>query len=259
MTSADVSAAAAWLSAHEEDHAGNMADLNQYWYSAATVASLLSAVRERCLTSGDHGAPLDVAFVSTPSLFFALQASERGGCRVLDFDKALGAGVPSFTFYDYNSPTALPAELQGAFAMVVIDPPYITREVWAQYVKTARWLLHGDGGLVLLTTVVENAPFLHNALGVTPNVFLPSIPELPYQYAVYSNFEAAALQLRNAEVPQDPEEILAAAREPPAAAAARDVEAPIRGVGAGAYDFEALLQAELARHEAPAAGGAVAP
>ena len=39
--SALASAASAWLFAHAEDHTGVAADLNQYWYSAATIATIL--------------------------------------------------------------------------------------------------------------------------------------------------------------------------------------------------------------------------
>ena len=33
-------------------------------------------------------------------------------------------------FYDFNKPEDLAPELKEAFDMVVIDPPFITREVW---------------------------------------------------------------------------------------------------------------------------------
>ena len=48
---------------------------------------------------------------------------------------------------------------------------------------------------------------------MTPNVFLPSIPNLPYQYATFTNFHSPALSVRNPEVAQDPDEILHASRE----------------------------------------------
>ena len=79
-------------------------------------------------------------------------------------------------------------------------------------------------------------------LGVVPTRFLPSIPNLPYQYTVYVNFEAPRLDLANDEVLQDPDELLAsksgAAVE---SAAQRTLEAPIRGGG----DFEEMLAAAL--------------
>ena len=120
-------------------------------------------------------------------------------------------------------------QLHGAFASVVIDPPFITADAWRKYAQTARLLL-APGGRVIGTTIIENAPLLNDLLGVTPNVFLPSIPQLPYQYGVYTNFASPLLAERNAEVPVDPGEMMVAAA---AAAAARkeegaEREAPIR-------------------------------
>jgi len=194
-------------------------------------------------------AGLHCAFVSTPSLFFALDPAERSRCRVLDFDKSLGDGCAEFVEYDFRQPVSLPAHLQGAFKSVVIDPPYVTEEVWRSYATTAKWLLPEDGsGLILGTTIIENAPLLEELLGVRPNVFLPSIPNLPYQYATYSNFSAAALKWRNEEVPHDPESFLSQAQDGAEANRRPADELPIvGGSGQGAYDFEAMIEAELKR------------
>lgn len=190
-------------------------------------------------------------------MYFSLPTDVRARCRVLDLDEALGESEPGFVRYDFNRPTELPESLRNAFAMVVIDPPYITEDVWRQYVATAKWLLDGDAGRVLCTTVIENAPLLKSALGAQPNVYLPSIPQLPYQYAAYTNYAAPALQVRNLEVAHDPDELLSAA--PPTSAAGGGsgasvaaAEAPIRGSGPGGYDFEAMIEAELRRSAAQA-------
>ena len=39
-------------------------------------------------------------------------------------------------FYDFNKPEDLAAELKGYFDMVVIDPPFITREVWEKVTQS---------------------------------------------------------------------------------------------------------------------------
>ena len=208
--------AAAWLARHAEEHSDGMtAELNQYWYSAHTIATLCDAVREcrhhhyqQMARAPSAGGLLECAFLSTPSLFFSLSPDERTHCRVLDYDTSLGEDV---IFYDFNAPTEVPAELRGAFSCVVIDPPYITPEAWRKYAQTARLLLPPEGGRVIGTTIVENASLLRELLDVRPNRFLPSIPQLPYQYAAYTNFESAALVARNHEVPADPEEVLAIA------------------------------------------------
>ena len=71
-----------------------------------------------------------MAFVSTPSLFFGLSEKERRNCRVLDYDEGLGDDVIK---YDFNEPTTVPDELRGAFRCAVIDPPFITADVWKKY------------------------------------------------------------------------------------------------------------------------------
>lgn len=243
--------AAAWLEGHVEDHTGRAADFNQYWYSAATIATIVSVLREHCLPK--HQGALDCAFVSTPSLFFALKPAERERSRLLEFDSTLGEGEPNFVFYDFNQPAALPAELEGSFSCVVIDPPFITSDAWLCYVQTARYLL-APGGRVVLTTVIENAQLLNEQLGVRPNRYLPAIPNLPYQYAVYTNFAAAQLDQPNPEVPHDPDVFLAAPSQVPQQPTA--AEAPLRGAG-HSYDFEAMLERELQR-QAVAGGGGIA-
>ena len=40
--------------------------------------------------------------------------------------------------YDFNAPVDLPAELEGTFGLVVIDPPFITEEVWEMSAKEKR-------------------------------------------------------------------------------------------------------------------------
>lgn len=38
----------------------------------------------------------------------------------------------NFVFYDFNKPTELPDELKGKFNFILIDPPFITLEVWTK-------------------------------------------------------------------------------------------------------------------------------
>ena len=44
-------------------------------------------------------------------------------------------------FYDFNEPENVPSELLNSFDMIVIDPPFITREVWEKYTATAKILM----------------------------------------------------------------------------------------------------------------------
>ena len=69
--------------------------------------------------------------------------------------------------------------MEGKFDMAVIDPPFITREVWELYTKAAKFLLKPNGKL-LCSTIDENKDFMKELLDVEPIAFRPSIPNLVY-------------------------------------------------------------------------------
>lgn len=86
--------------------------------------------------------------------------------------------------------------------MIVIDPPFITREVWDKYAEASKLLLKEDGsGKVLLSTIDENEGFIFELLGAKRQIFRPSIPNLVYQYSFYANYESAGLSSKNPEIP----------------------------------------------------------
>lgn len=89
-----------------------------------------------------------------------------------------------------------------SFDICVIDPPFITREVWQKYAVTARLLLKEEGRLIL-SSIVENAAMLNELLGVFPVAFKPSIPHLIYQYNFYTNYDAKILNQINPEICED--------------------------------------------------------
>ena len=96
--------------------------------------------------------------------------------------------------------------MRGTFDMVVIDPPYITREVWEKYTEAANILLKRDAdgkllGNILCSTIDENKEFMNELLGVSPLKFRPSIPNLVYQYSFYANFTDERADQLNPEIP----------------------------------------------------------
>ena len=124
----------------------------------------------------------------------------RKRCYVLDFDKKWDSDR-GFVFYDFNAPETFDEKLRGTFSMVLIDPPFITKEVWEKYAATARLLLRPNGKLIC-TTIAENEGMMKELLDVTPCVFQPSIPNLVYQYLTYTNYESPRLAERNPDVPE---------------------------------------------------------
>jgi hypothetical protein len=111
-----------------------------------------------------------------------------------------------------------------AFDCVVIDPPFITEEVWRAYADTAKLLLPESSsgslpsspsasspvrfarlaktrGLFIGTSVIENADLMRELFDAHATPFMPSIPNLVYQYNLFTNFvPKAALSESNPEI-----------------------------------------------------------
>ena len=203
-------------------------DYNQYWYSSRTIDNMAQGTHYSSptklslshthmyilnynnsidITEQINNAGINefrVAFLSTPSIYFSLPEAIRGNCYVFDFDKKWD-NDRGFVFYDFNEPTNVPSELIGTFDMMVVDPPFIVREVWEKYATTCKLLLKkGTKGRLLLTTVNENLSMLQDILGedVYATNFLPSIPNLVYQYNLYVNYQSNVFSKKNPEIPE---------------------------------------------------------
>mmetsp|Transcript_58980 Transcript_58980/g.140827 ORF Transcript_58980/g.140827 Transcript_58980/m.140827 type:complete len:184 (+) Transcript_58980:113-664(+) len=170
------------------------ADLNQYWYSERTIEALVAELVDLGVER--------IAFVSTPSLYFALpDGAAKEHSKFFDIDKDMVAH-PNGVQYDFNSPEAFPDELRGFFQCVVVDPPFITRDAYEKYARTVKLLLPEDGsGKIVLSTIAENAGMLEELLGVRMQAFQPSIPNLVYQYNMFCNYDSERLGTKNPEIP----------------------------------------------------------
>lgn len=165
-------------------------ELNQYWYSENTIKTLCEEIKL-------HGHK--VAFISTPSLYFAFPESERKNFKLFEFDKKWVAD-PGFVFFDYNEPEKIPLGLWNSFDYVVVDPPFITQEVWAKYIDAVTTLgtrtPERDGVAsqpafkCLLTTVLENHSMLEDLLDAALFIpdFRPTVTGLVYQYSCFVNY-----------------------------------------------------------------------
>jgi len=165
------------------------ADLNQYWFSPKTIGTFVQEI-EDCKGCA--------ALVSSPSVYFSLSTEIRERSKVLDYDRQWEAN-PGFVFYDFNSPLSIPDDLHGIFDFILIDPPFITREVWEKYASTAK-LLAKPESRILCTTIAENTDMMFELLGLRPVLYRPSIPTLVYQYSIYVNYYSTYLDNLNPEV-----------------------------------------------------------
>mmetsp|Transcript_3014 Transcript_3014/g.4216 ORF Transcript_3014/g.4216 Transcript_3014/m.4216 type:complete len:185 (-) Transcript_3014:48-602(-) len=179
-----------FLNGNEED-----ANLNQYWYSTFTIQKIVEDIQNQIQSTACGR----IGFLSTPSIYFSLDPVYRNECFVFDFDRKWESDR-GFIWYDFNDTQCLPASIHGTFDMVVIDPPFITKEVWEKYAAAAKLLLKPDGGKVILTTIQENSELLFDLLGATPTNFLPSIPHLVYQYNLFTNYSSEVFSQKNPEI-----------------------------------------------------------
>ena len=108
-----------FLARHKEN-----ADFNQYWYSKATIEFMVQQSEENGTC---------IAFLSTPSIYFSLKNKAlKANSKCFDYDQKF-AKDPNYVFYDFNKPEDIPEEFHNKFDLIVIDPPFITREVWEKY------------------------------------------------------------------------------------------------------------------------------
>lgn len=172
-------------------------ELNQYWYSPRTVEALALEVAEQCPKDGV------CAFLSTPSVYFAvkkLRTTTSLRCILLDFDRKFEKEESNFVFFDFNEPTAIPPELHLTCDYVVVDPPFITEEVWRKYSISIQALLRPESGKILLTTIRENEKLIQDILNCSVQKFKPSIPNLVYQYSLFTNYPSSQLSQANPEI-----------------------------------------------------------
>jgi predicted methyltransferase len=140
--------------------------------------------------------------MSTPSVFFSVKDwPERKGFYVFDvigllyqFDEKFGVKNPNFFKYDFNKPEDIPEKYNNYFDYVLIDPPFITEDVWAKYAKAVVKIAKKDQegkiiAKILLSSIDENEQLLKKLLNVSKKKYRPSIPHLVYQYSFYANYE----------------------------------------------------------------------
>ena len=157
-------------------------DLNQYWYSSATVAAIRDELTRLC--------PQRVAFVSTPSLFFAVYKNIQESYLFdidVEFDKVADG---RFIRFDYKYPE-ISACHHAMFDAVIMDPPFISEEVIAAYVKVFRTLARTTRSILMFTSTRENQHVIERELHIRVSTapFLPCIPNLVYQYRIFVNYE----------------------------------------------------------------------
>lgn len=149
--------------------------MSQFWYDQATQQALAEEVSFADFGFCTHPLPepepktINVAIVSAPSVFVQLLRLQQQGTIppnvhpvLLEYDSRFAVlcnpgSTARFFPYDFNHPLQLPADLEGTFDAVLVDPPFLSAECQAGAAVTVRWLLKHVSG--------EDAPALKKGVG----------------------------------------------------------------------------------------------
>jgi len=125
---------------------------SQFWYTDACADALANAVidKGRC------------AVVSCPTAHRALCRAGDAASVLFEFDERCGTDLGDrFCRYDFNEDfrTKIPSRFEGAFDVIILDPPYVSRDCLEAFWRFAAWLAKGDAVKLVLTSVV-NRPWV---------------------------------------------------------------------------------------------------
>lgn len=176
--------------------------LNQFWYSPATIATFTDAICH--VAGGEHQR---IAFLSTPSLFFAMPDDVRRRSVLLEYDQRW-AVHEQFRFFDFNEGVGEvqgTADLLSSITLCVVDPPFIDKRVWSKYLHAADCMLHSEGH-VLLTSIPENQSMLcaewdklNRPRQLRGHRFTPINSDCLHRFAVFTTFDSLSLGAVNLE------------------------------------------------------------
>jgi hypothetical protein len=175
-------------------------NFNQYWFSENTIDFIIKQVEKH--TNGR------IAFVSTPSTFFSCSEELKDKSILFDFDEVLIKKHKNGVKFDYNEFSEVAKEYENIFDFIVIDPPFITEQVWSKYADFAKVISKKSDkneecapiAKILASSIAENKNMLKSLLDLDIKPYQPSIPHLVYQYNFYSNYEDEELQTLNTEI-----------------------------------------------------------
>lgn len=124
--------------------------LSQFWYTEECADGLACAI-QNALPS------VRIAVLSCPSLYAALcRRSRKVQSTNFEFDKRFGG--KNFVWFDYRQD--IDPAYKNFYDLVVIDPPYVSREVLEIYLKHAAFLCSSAPPRVLAFTSVVNSGWL---------------------------------------------------------------------------------------------------
>ena len=170
--------------------------MSQFWYTDACADALAAAVRDRGR----------VAVVSCPTAHRALCRAGDAASVLFEFDARCGANLGDrFCRYDFNEDfrTKVPSHFEGSFDVVILDPPYVSRDCLEAFWSFAAWLSKGAAAKLVLTSVV-NRPWLRADWGLSLTDFeLRFTSKLCTPLRAFTDSEEVAKRLGGFAPPED--------------------------------------------------------
>jgi hypothetical protein len=168
-------------------------DFNQYWFSEQTIDFIVNQV----VRNGKN-----IAFLSTPSIFFSIGEDVQERSTLFDYDEKFTKKHKNAKIFDYREFDENNLKENGFyknFDFIVVDPPFITKEVWTKYAEFIR-MIGNDDVKILASSISENKDMLKELLNLDIKNYQPSIPHLVYQYNFFTNYNDEELDKLNSEI-----------------------------------------------------------
>lgn len=168
-------------------------EFNQYWFSEKTIDFIVDQI------SSNTNEKSKIALVSCPSIFFSLSKEMQEISYLFDIDEKLIKKHKNCVKFDFNDYSDLDKSFEGFFDYILIDPPFIVKEVWTKFADFTK-LIGNSNSKILTCSIVENEQLLKDLLSLNKQNYQPSIPHLVYQYNFYSNYDDDKLKSYNKEL-----------------------------------------------------------
>jgi hypothetical protein len=187
--------------------------LSQFWYDDQSAALLGHEALERADQVRGQGKGMGrIACISCPSIYRAIvkimedmpQDEQKNDVVLFEFDERLSRLVPAaqaqrnFVLYDFreeNLARMIPAEFEGYFDFVVVDPPYLNKDCMLAFQKAIEFVSRRDESSRLFCTGAVLEPVFAEAL---PEYKMCSFQpthscKLGNAFATYANYESKRL------------------------------------------------------------------
>ncbi|KAK8941353.1 hypothetical protein KSP39_PZI010091 [Platanthera zijinensis] len=160
--------------------------LSQFWYDRETAVIVTNEIRSLW-----DSASSPVACVACPTIYAYLKKlSPDIPVQLLEYDRRFEQYGSDYIFYDYNLPKLLPTELRHAYKIIVVDPPYLSKECLEKVADTISYLAQGEEHFLLLLTGEVQRENAASLLKAYPCGFRPQHSnKLGNEFRLFTNYD----------------------------------------------------------------------